>query len=127
MRVQGPCATVDTACSSALVALDGAVLSLRAGACSTADSAIVAVANLLLVPIMSTLFARAGMLSPDGRCKSFDGRANGYVRCEGVGAAMLDSADGGEKLLVLSTAVRADGKSASLTAPNGTAQVHARL
>ena len=81
----------------------------------------------MLLPVMPILFARAGMLSPDGRCKSFDGRANGYVRCEGVGAAMLDSADGGEKLLVLSTAVRADGKSASLTAPNGTAQVHARL
>ena len=85
-------------------------------------------ANLLLVPIMSTLFARAGMLSPDGRCKTFDARANGYVRCEGVGAAVLDGADAGEKLLVAGTAVRADGKSASLTAPNGTAQArtHAR-
>eukprot|EP00966_Prymnesium_polylepis_P185447 4298707-Prymnesium_polylepis.1 len=51
-----------------------------------------AAANLLLSPSVCLCFARAGMLSPDGRCKTFDARANGYVRSEGVDTIMLASA-----------------------------------
>ena len=115
LGTQGPCASIDTACSSSLVALHAAMLSLR-----TCDTALMATANLLLQPFVSLVFARAGMLSADGRCKTFDARANGYVRGEGVGAAALGAADAG--LTLGGCAVRADGKSASLTAPNGTAQ-----
>ena len=67
LGVQGPCASVDTACSSALVALNAAVLSVRA-----CETSLAAAANLLLQPSVSLLFARAGMLSADGRCKTFD-------------------------------------------------------
>ena len=67
LGTQGPCASIDTACSSALVALDAAMLSLR-----TSDTALAAAANLLLQPFVSLLFASAGMLSADGRCKTFD-------------------------------------------------------
>ena len=71
-------------------------------------------------PFVSLLFARAGMMSADGRCKTFDARANGCVRGEGGGSAALCAEDAG--LTLSGCAVRADCKSASLTAPNGTAQ-----
>lgn len=80
--------------------------------------------NLMLTPRWHKCFARAGMLSPDGRCKTFDARANGYVRGEGVGAIVLgtSAADTCLGAVISSCAVRSDGKSASLTAPNGMAQ-----
>ena len=64
--------------------------------------------------------ASAGMLSVDGRCKTLDARANGYVRSEGVGALVLLCEGSGVTLY--GSAVRQDGRSASLTAPNGSAQ-----
>ena len=115
LGTQGPCVSVDTACSSALVALDAAVLSL-----SACGNAVAAAANMLLQPHVALLFARAGMLSADGRCKTFDTRANGYVRGEAIQAVALHTESEGSVLG--GCAVRADGKSASLTAPNGTAQ-----
>eukprot|EP00964_Phaeocystis_antarctica_P109486 scaffold73946_cov87-Phaeocystis_antarctica.AAC.1 len=60
------------------------------------------------------------MLSADGRCKTWDARANGYVRSEGVGCMVVAPGEWG--VLVLGLAVRQDGRSASLTAPNGSAQ-----
>ena len=64
--------------------------------------------------------AAAGMLSADGRCKTWDARANGYVRSEGVGCTVV--APGVEGVVLLGLVVRQDGRSASLTAPNGSAQ-----
>ena len=121
LGTQGPAVTVDTACSSALVALDGAMLSLGHDAC---DSAIVPAVNLVLTPSVSLLFSAAGMLSAVGRCQTFDARASGYVRSEGVGAAALQGVSTCEAAasIVAGCAVRADGKGVSLTAPNGTAQ-----
>ncbi|KAL3926243.1 MAG: hypothetical protein SGPRY_003388, partial [Prymnesium sp.] len=127
LGVQGPCASVDTACSSALVAVNSAILSLSARVC---DAALAAAANMILMPQVSLLFAKAGMLSSDGACKSFDARANGYVRSEGVSAAVLSMRGQAEQLLIRSCIVRSDGRSASLTAPNGSAQarmIHAAL
>ena len=77
----------------------------------------------MLSPKYPGVYERAGMLSTNGRCKTFDARANGYARGEGIGAVVLR----GSQLAVhgsslLCSRVRADGKSASLTAPNGTAQ-----
>ena len=123
LGTQGPCVSVDTACSSALVAINIAMQSMQSRA---THMAIAAAANLLLLPRVSLLFSAAGMLSADGRCKTFDARANGYVRAEGVGATTLLDVDAGSVLrmdtLIGGCVVRADGKSASLTAPNGTAQ-----
>jgi hypothetical protein len=63
------------------------------------------------------------MLSADGRCKTFDARANGYARGEGVGAVVMRAAPlASAVVLYLGSRVRSDGKSASLTAPNGMAQ-----
>ena len=125
LGLQGPCATVDTACSSALVALHGASLALRGGECG---SALAAAVSLKLLPHGTLGAASAGMLSVDGRCKTFDARANGYVRSEGVGALLLrprpSSGRGApvDRAVVGGSAVRQDGRSASLTAPNGSAQ-----
>jgi acyl transferase domain-containing protein len=77
--------------------------------------------SLALTPQIHDIYARAGMLSADGRCKTFDARANGYARGEGVGAITLCEWVMG--VVLLGCAVRADGRSASLTAPNGVAQM----
>ncbi|KAH8073225.1 hypothetical protein JL721_3211 [Aureococcus anophagefferens] len=106
----GPCLAVATACSSALVAAHAAAL---AGA-----AAVVAVGGVAAGVTAS--FAAAGMLSPRGRCHTFDGRADGYARGEGaLGTVLAAYADG---VAVAASAVQHDGASASLTAPNGSSQ-----
>jgi acyl transferase domain-containing protein/NADPH:quinone reductase-like Zn-dependent oxidoreductase/acyl carrier protein len=118
LGLQGPCSSVDTACASALVALHGGAHAARSGECVNALSLAV---SLKLVPHGTLGAASAGMLSADGRCKTLDARANGYARSEGVGALVLRRG-GDEGLLFDGSAVRQDGRSASLTAPNGSAQ-----
>lgn len=126
LGLRGPALVVDTACSSSLVALHLARQSLRSREC---DIAIVAGVNLILSPEWTTTFARAGMLAPDGRCKTFDTDANGYVRGEGCGVICVerldDAVDDGHRILsvVRGTAVNQDGASNGLTAPNEDAQV----
>ena len=123
---QGPCSSVDTACSSALAALHGAGHAVRGG---ESNAALALAVSLKLVPHGTLGMASAGMLSVDGRCKTLDARANGYARSEGVGALVLRQGDGAI-LALCGSAVRQDGRSASLTAPNGSAQralLHAAL
>lgn len=123
--LRGPALAVDTACSSSLVALHLACQSLRARECS---AAVVGGVNLLCSPEFSIAFSKARMMAPDGRCKTFDARANGYVRGEGCGVIVVkrlrDALADNDKLLALvhATAVNEDGASSALTAPNGTAQ-----
>lgn len=125
LDLRGPSWAVDTACSSSLVAVHQACQSLLRGEC---DLAITAGVNLILTPQLSTAFARAGMLAPDGRCKTFDAAADGYVRGEGAGAVVLKrlaaaERDGDRVLAVIrGSAVNQDGRSNGLTAPNGPAQ-----
>ena len=79
--------------------------------------------SLNLVPNATLGAAAAGMLSTSGRCMTFDKRANGYVRSEGTGAQVVQRASDCEsKAQLAGSAVRQDGRSASLTAPNGSAQ-----
>ena len=118
LGVQGACASVDTACSSAVVALHAAAQALRSAECTTA---LTLATSLMLQGQTHVVYARAGMLSPDGRCKTFDARANGYARGEGVGTLVLSAQQQGAHLLG-GCAIRSDGRSASLTAPNGLAQ-----
>ena len=124
LGLHGPCTTVDTACSSSLVALHAARRALQLGEC---DLALVAGVNVLDAQ-GSLACAVAGMTSPDGVCHTFDAAANGYSRAEGCGVMVLKRAAealrDGDTLhaLVRGSAVRQDGRSASLTAPNGKAQ-----
>ncbi len=84
--------------------------------------------NLILTPDLSVAFSKANMLSPEGRCKTFSEKANGYVRGEGAGAVILkrlkDAERDGNRILAVirGSAVNQDGRSNGITAPNGPAQ-----
>ncbi|ETW23730.1 hypothetical protein MGAST_12675 [Mycobacterium gastri 'Wayne'] len=121
----GPAVSVDTACSSSLVAVHQACQALRFSEC---DLALAGGVNLLISPATMINFSRARMLSPDGRCKTFDAAADGYVRGEGCGVVVvkrLDDAirDGDQiRAVIRGSAVNQDGASGGLTVPNGIAQ-----
>ncbi|CAM4079275.1 Beta-ketoacyl-acyl-carrier-protein synthase I [Mycobacterium basiliense] len=123
--LRGPSMTVDTACSSALVATHLAARAIRAGDC---EQALVGAVNLLLTPQISRGLVAAGMLAPDGRCKPFDARANGYVRAEGCGVLVLKPLDKARRdkdriyAVIRGSAVGQDGLTNGLTAPNPLAQ-----
>ncbi len=125
LGLRGPSIPVDTACSSSLVALHMASQSLRSGEC---DLALAGGVNLLLAPEGNIFLSRAGALSPDGRCKTFDEAANGFVRGEGCGVIVLkrlsDALSNGDNILALiaGSAVNHDGRSSGLTVPSGPAQ-----
>jgi acyl transferase domain-containing protein/acyl carrier protein len=125
LGLNGPSMAVDTACSSSLVAVHLACQSLRTG---ESRLALAGGVNVILTPDPFVIFSRWGMMAPDGRCKTFDGRADGFVRSEGCGIVALKrlseaQADGDEILAVIrGSAVNQDGASSGLTVPNGLAQ-----
>jgi acyl transferase domain-containing protein/acyl carrier protein len=125
LGLMGPSLTLDTACSSALVAAHLACESLRRGECTLALAGAV---NLNITAESALGVARFGALSQDGRCYTFDARANGYVRGEGAGMLVLKPlgraiADGDPIACVIrGSAVNSDGASNGLTAPNPAAQ-----
>ena len=126
LDLKGPSLTIDTACSSSLVAIHQAANSLRAG---ETELAIVGGVNAVLSPEFGVSFSKLGLLSPDGRCKTFDAGANGYVRGEGCGVVVLKRLS--EALaardhvwgVIRGSAVNQDGRTNGITAPNGAAQV----
>ncbi len=127
LGLQGPAVAVDTACSSSLVAVHQACQALEAGDC---DVALVGGVNVILTPVPMINLTRARMLAPDGRCKTFDAAADGYVRGEGCGVVVLkrtgDAVRDNDRIraVIRGSAVNQDGASGGLTVPNGTAQQH---
>ena len=125
LGLQGPAVTVDTACSSSLVAVHQACQALRFGEC---DLALAGGANVLLSAKTAMTFSHAHMLAPDGRCKTFDAAADGYVRGEGCGVIVVkrlaDAIRDGDRIraVIRGSAVNQDGASGGLTVPNGVAQ-----
>lgn len=125
LGLHGPAISVDTACSSSQVALHLAVQGLRAGDC---EMAIAGGVNVILLPETYVCFSRWGMFSPDGRCRTFDAGANGFVRAEGCGAVVLKPlhkalADGDRiYALIRGTAANQDGPASGISVPNGLAQ-----
>ncbi|WP_338925302.1 SDR family NAD(P)-dependent oxidoreductase [Mycetohabitans endofungorum] len=123
----GPSAPVDTACSSSLVAVYKAAQAILNGDCTVAVAGGV---NLCFEPMVFIGAAKAGMLSPTGRCKTFAADADGYVRGEGVGVLIVKDykqalADGDNIVATIIGAARNHGGHAnSLTAPNSTAQAN---
>ena len=125
LDLRGPSLTVDTACSSSLVAVHLACQSLRTG---QSELAIAAGVNLILSPVVTRSFDAAEAMSPTGACHAFDDSADGFVRGEGCGVAVLkrlsDAIRDGDQVLavVRGTAVNQDGRSNGLMAPNPAAQ-----
>ena len=125
LDLQGPSIAVDTACSSSLLSIHLACESLRRGECTVAVAGGV---NLMLSPELTVAFSQARMLSPEGRCKSFDAGADGYVRGEGCGMVVLKPLSAAVRdgdpvaAVILATATNQDGRTNGLTAPNGLSQ-----
>jgi|GEM_PF-2362277 len=125
LNLSGPNMAINTACSSGLVAVHQACLSLRNFEC---DTAIAAAVNLLFTPEPYVAMSQAGMLSPDGKCYSFDKRANGMVPGEAVTVVVLKRlskalADGDPiYATIVGSALNYDGKTNGITAPSGVAQ-----
>ncbi len=122
---EGPSLAVDTACSSSLVSVHLACQSLRLGEC---DLALCGGVNVLLEPMVSINHSRAHMLAPDGRCKTFDASADGFVRSEGCGLVALkrlsDAVENRDNIMAVirGSAVNQDGHTSGLTVPNGPSQ-----
>ncbi len=124
-NLRGPSVPIDTACSSSLVALHYAIRDLRDGSC---EAALVGGVNALLSPRMYISHAKSGMLSPRGRCRTFDAGADGYVRGEGAGVVLLKPLDralqDGDRIrgVIRATAINHGGRANFMTAPNVPAQ-----
>ncbi|MGH3244760.1 MAG: beta-ketoacyl synthase N-terminal-like domain-containing protein, partial [Trebonia sp.] len=124
--LRGPSLVVDTACSSSLVALHLAAQSIRNGDC---DTAIVGGVSAITHPDSIRQACKMRMLARDGRCKTFDGAADGFVLGEGCGVVILERARRAAELgrrplaILRGSATNSDGMSNGLTAPNGGAQV----
>jgi amino acid adenylation domain-containing protein len=125
LDLRGPSMAVDTACSSSLVAVHLACQSLQN---RESNLCLVGGVNLILSPESTIIFSQARMIAPDGRCKTFDASADGYVRAEGCGVIVLkrltDALADGDRILAVirGSAVNQDGLSNGITAPNGPAQ-----
>lgn len=129
--LRGPCISIDTACSSSLVALSYVLSSIRDQGCT---GGIASGLNLPMNWETTCMFAAAGMMSLDGRCKALDATADGYVRAEAAVSikldalsnrrdSLIDSSQPSTSLaLLLAVAVNQDGRSSSLTAPHGPSQ-----
>ncbi len=125
LGLQGPSISVDTACSSSLLAVHLACQSLKSG---ESRMALAGGVNVILLPEITITLSRGHMMASDGRCKTFDAAADGFVRSEGCGLVVLKRlsdaiADRDRVLAVIQgSAANQDGHSSGLTAPNGPAQ-----
>ncbi|KAI9035223.1 uncharacterized protein KD926_004270 [Aspergillus affinis] len=121
----GPSWTIDTACSSSLVAVHQAIQALRSG---ESRVAVAAGSNLLLGPEPYIAESKLKMLSPDGRSRMWDGRANGYARGDGVAAIVLKklstALEDGDSIecVIRATGVNQDGRTKGITMPSSDAQ-----
>ncbi|MGR8931280.1 MAG: amino acid adenylation domain-containing protein [Gammaproteobacteria bacterium] len=121
----GPSEAIDTACSSSLIAVNRAVRSIQSGESSMAIAGGV---SLTLSPKTMIGTSQLNIYSPDGRCKTLDKNANGYVKGEGIGAILLKplsrAIEDGDNIigLIKGCATNHGGRSNSITAPNPVAQ-----
>ncbi|MFL6161133.1 MAG: SDR family NAD(P)-dependent oxidoreductase [Jatrophihabitantaceae bacterium] len=123
--LRGPAITLDTACSSSLVGVHLAAQALRGGEC---DLAVAAGAFLIMHPDTYVQSCATSMLAPDGRCKTFDSSADGYVMGEGGGLVVLERLSDAQRnnrrirAVLRGSAVNQDGRSNGLSAPSRSAQ-----
>lgn len=122
--MRGPTMVIDTACSSSLVAVHQACLAIASGDC---DQAIVGGVNIRIFPAIREI-GNLGIEAFDGRCKTFDEKANGTNISDGVAAIIIKRKDLAEKdgdyihAIIKGSAVNSDGSANGITAPNPEAQ-----
>ena len=125
LNLTGPSLVVDTACSSSLISIHLACQSLRNGEC---DMAIAGGVDILISPEVYISLSQAGALSPDGKCFTFDRKANGYVPGEGAGAVLLKPLSAalkdGDRIygIIRGSAINNDARTMGVTTPNLEAQ-----
>jgi acyl transferase domain-containing protein/acyl carrier protein len=125
LNLKGPAIALDTACSSSLVASHLAAQALKAG---EIDMALVGGVTLYLSPESYISMCGAGMLATDGKCKTFDNSADGFVPGEGVGALVLKRLEDAERDgdhvygVLLGSGINQDGKTNGITAPSAASQ-----
>ncbi|WP_438037264.1 SDR family NAD(P)-dependent oxidoreductase [Sorangium sp. So ce204] len=125
LNLKGPSVPIDTACSSSLVALHLACEGIRNGAY---EMALVGGAEVLTTPEFHVMASRTGMLSPEGRCMTFDQRADGFVPGEAVAAIVLKDLDAarrdGDRVygVIAGSSINQDGKTNGITSPSAPSQ-----
>jgi acyl transferase domain-containing protein/aryl carrier-like protein len=126
LNLKGPAIPIDTACSSSLVAIH---LARQALLNKEIDMALVGGVSLYLAPESYISMCSAGMLSPEGQCKTFDNSANGFVPGEGVGALVLkrlkDAEADNDHIygVIIGSGINQDGKTNGITAPSVNSQI----
>ena len=126
LNLKGPAIAFDTACSSSLVATH---LACQALSNQEIDMALVGGVSLYLTPDSYIGMCAAGMLSPDGQCKTFDTSANGFVPGEGVGALVLkrlaDAEADQDQIygVIIGSGMNQDGATNGITAPSVRSQI----
>ncbi|XP_022181594.1 fatty acid synthase-like [Myzus persicae] len=121
--LKGPSYSIDTASSTSLIALHHGFKLIQDGVC---ENCIVAGVDLVLNPTVSLMFQNLNMLSPGGKCRSFDAEGDGYVRSEGVVAVLLQKSKIAKRIYagVLNTGSNADGyKDEGITFPSQEMQI----
>ncbi|KNG44310.1 6-methylsalicylic acid synthase [Stemphylium lycopersici] len=125
LDLKGPSAAVDAACASSLVALHLARQAIVSG---ESTMAICGGVNVICAPGITHMLQKAGALTAEGVCRSFDAAANGYARGEGGAIIVLKrlsaaQEDNDDILAVLKSSASAqDGRTRGIMAPNGAAQ-----
>jgi len=125
LNLKGPSIAIDTACSASLVAISEAANNLVLGNC---EMALAGGVSVICGPNLHVMTTKAGMLSPDGRCFTFDNRANGFVPGEGVGVVLLKplqaALEQGDPIhgVIAGWGVNQDGKTNGITAPSASSQ-----
>lgn len=125
MNFKGPSEVVNTACSSSMVAIHRAVTAINNGEC---EMAIAGGVSLSLSPMNYIMASKLDILSPDGKCKTFDESANGFVKGEGVGSILLKPLNKAIEdhdniyAVIRATNEKHGGKASSITAPDSESQ-----
>ncbi|MCY1042400.1 amino acid adenylation domain-containing protein [Corallococcus sp. bb12-1] len=125
LNLLGPALTLDTACSSSLMAIHLACQSLRAGEC---EMSIAGGVHVMSTSHMHRASAQLGMVSRQGRCMSFDARADGMVPSEAVAVVLLKPLSAALRdgdlvhAVILGSGANQDGRTNGITAPSARAQ-----
>ncbi|KAL5339755.1 putative polyketide synthase [Aspergillus crustosus] len=118
--LRGPIITIQTGCSASLVGVHEACLALQAGTCT---SAVVAGTNLIWAPNMTITMTNNGVLSPEGICRTFDEKANGFGRGEAINAVYIKPLSAAIRdgnpipAIIRSTCTNFDGRTPNMTTP----------